>query len=365
MKRHLRSVAFALTASLLSICGESVANIQTYETNGRQDCCSEVVFLSSPCYTYDFEFRTLFLKPSGSNLDYAAEAFPTPVPSPHWKIFEIRPDYSFGFDIGASLVCHERNSDLSFNYEHFDSKDSSSRTVPLSNMIGPFFEIGPDAAPYTKAHGHVTFLFDSADLNYGTFINFGSCLETNLYIGVKAARIKQTLGQRFSSPDGRTVRQIRTPSNFAGAGPEIGFDFSYSFFNCFKLNGQAEAGLIVGSHRTHTDYTALTPTLPLFGITPPNKQSTHVQHRTLVVPTFSGRLGLAYSYALCDGMLFNIEAGYEAKVYINAIQSVDMGSEVVTPPILPDTVGVFARTFHRTISNFALSGPYLAFNLEF
>jgi|GEM_PF-5268287 len=55
-----------------------------------------------------------------------------------------------------------------------------------------------------------------------------------------------------------------------------------------------------------------------------------------------------------------IEFGWETKVLINAIQSNDMSSEVIDVTPQANTVGVFARTFHRTLGNFSFGAPYLA-----
>lgn len=38
-----------------------------------------------------------------------------------------------------------------------------------------------------------------------------------------------------------------------------------------------------------------------------------------------------------------------------------MGSEVVTPPVAPDTIGVF----EQSPSNFALAGPYFMLDVGF
>jgi len=83
-----------------------------------------------------------------------------------------------------------------------------------------------------------------------------------------------------------------------------------------------------------------------------------VNKRTIVVPALEGKIGLNYTYDFCDWLL-TLEIGYEAHLYFNALQSVDMGSEVIDLGPNPASVGVFARTFQRNISNFALAGPYL------
>lgn len=231
-------------------------------------------------------------------------------------------------------------------------------------MVGPFFEIGPDASAFNRAKGHVAFHYDAVNLDYGICANFGDYLHTNFFVGVAGVGIKQHLTSEYANEDGTIARKIKSPSSFIGAGPELGVDFVYDICGGFQFIGGGSAGLLVGELKNHTKYETISPDLPPLGITPPNTQTTSVNHRTHVVPAFEADLGLAYSFDMCN-FSFNLSAGYEVRMYVNAIQSVDMGSEVDTPPIVPAITGVYARTFQRTQSNFALSGPYIRLNIGF
>lgn len=323
------------------------------------------VFLSSPDYSFAAEFTALILQPSSSRLYYAAEAFPLPVPSPNWEIYELHPDYRFGFDVGINGVFHSTNTNLMLNWEHFHSTTSSSVTVPGEDMLGPFFTIGPDASPYNIASGKVSFHFEEVSLDYGMFVSFGDRVQTNLFAGVSYAYIKQSLTSNYSSSDGTDTRSISTPSSFSGAGPQAGLSFTYRFIDGFHLVGDAAASLLVGSMKNHTTFKSVSPLLDGLDITPSNTQTTQIAKRTQVVPGFEGKLGLGYTYNFCKHYMFTLEAGYEAQIYLNAIQSTDMGSEVPLNTVEPTTVGVFARTFQRNLSNFALAGPYVTVNLGF
>lgn len=323
------------------------------------------VFLSHPDYTFEFEFSALVLQPTGSDLHYAAEAVPLPIPSPNWLIYDIDPSYDFGFDIGLGGVFRNTNTNLRVNWEHFHSSDTASISVPAADMLGPFFEIGPDAAPYTKAHGRVTFHFDAANLDYGIFLNLGDRLQTNLFGGVGFAYIHQTLLSEFSNVSEGIYRSIETPSSFTGAGPQVGLDFSYRVVDGFNFTGGAMVSLLVGALRNHTSYVSNTPFLPFDGVHNPNGQEINVSNRTQVVPGMEGKLGLSYVLNFGDHYMFRIEAGYQAQIYLNAIQSVDIGSEVIDLDVPDASIGVFARTFQRTLSDFALAGPYATISFGF
>lgn len=355
-----------LIAALIGIYSRAEA-LQLEDNDSRCiDICSPInIYLAKPIYTVECELTALYLLPCSNHLDFGVEAIPLPTPSPQWKIHSIRPDYHWAFDLGLELVCPGRSSSFSIDWEHFYSKDSASTDVGSSNMIGPFFEIGPDALPYKKAHGKAVFHFDSVALDYGVLVQFGSCFQAQLMAGVSGAYIKQELHTRYSDLEGTIIRTIKVPSSFIGAGPQIGLDMDYSIGCSFHFTGHAGAALLVGSQKNHTRFEAISPALEVVNVTPPNVQNTSVRHRTQVVPAFKGKIGLAYSSIVCDSWVMSFELGYQAEIYINAIQSVDIGSEVVTPPVAPDTIGVYARTFDRRLSNFALAGPYLTLDIAF
>jgi hypothetical protein len=318
-----------------------------------------------PHYSFEAEFSALILKPGSSNMHYAAEAIPLPVPSPNWNIFDIHPHYLFGFDLGFKVMCHRNNTSFMINWEHFKSCSSACVSVATENMIGPFFEIGPDATPYSNATGRVTFDFNEVNIDVGYSLECGDRLQANIFAGIGITNIKQMLDSMYSNTDGTIARTICTPHSFIGAGPQLGVYFSYNFINKFYLNGRGICSLLTGTLKNHTQYLALSPALKLLGITPPNNQRTCVQNRTDVVPAFEEKLGLAYKFNVRECYFIQLEVGYMSQIYINALQSVDMGSEVITPPVTPDTVGVFARTFQRNTSNFSLAGPYVTFDVGF
>ena len=359
MKNYL-ALAASLSFISASLYGDDMSTSQpTPPVRPKTD-----VFLSAPCHTFEIDFTALVVQPTGSHLHYAAEADPLPAPSPHWKIHDIDTDYHFGFNVGIGMISHCTNMDLRINWEHFHSSDSASVNVGSTNMIGPFFEIGPDAEPYRQASGTVTFHFDQANIISGLYVNFGDRLKTNLFGGVNFARIKQTLSSFYSDFSGDS-RSIVTPSLFSGAGPQLGMNFCYQIAQGFHLTGGSSGSLLVGPQKNNTTYKSISPLQVGAGVTPPNPQTTTGKQQTQVVPGFEGKLGLSYVFNFCDHYMVKLEAGYKAEIYLNAIQSVDMGSEVIdlTPSV--SAVGVYARTFQNNLSNFALAGPYFTLDIGF
>lgn len=324
------------------------------------------VMTESPTYSVATHIRALFLKPTSNNTHYAVEAFPLPLPSPNWAVFSVPASYSTGFQIGMQAVIPERATIIKADWQRFRAHACASQTVSTDNMIGAFFEIGPDASAYSKAQGTTRYSFDEGHLDYGQSLSLGCYTKADVFVGITAASIKQKVCSLFSNDNDTITRTITVPSSFVGAGPQCRVDGSYCIVNNLTLTSSTVISLLVGTSKNHTKYTATSPALADLGVSSPNVQHTCVQSSTAVVPAFEQSLGFSYmTKSLCRKFDITIETGYQVQCYINPIQSIDMGSEVITPPVIPDTVGVFARTFHTSLSNFSLSGAYILFSIGF
>ena len=260
-------------------------------------------------------------------MHYAA-AIPLPLPTPNWNIFDIHPSFHFGFDLSFKATSKKDNT-FRINWEHFTSHKSACISVGTQNMVGPFFEIGPDASPYIDATGKVKFRFDEVNVDMGHYIEFGNRLKVDFFGGVGVTSIKQTLDSNYSSTDGSIVRTIKTPTSFIGAGPQLGASVMYNLCDELYFTGQGLCSLLSGSSKNHTKYTATSLLLANLGVSSPNKQQTCTERRTLVLPAFEQKLGLAYAFIFKKRVLIHVEAGYQAQIYLGALQSVDIGSEVV------------------------------------
>lgn len=380
---YYRGFASAACAAMLLYTGSAVSvppNLggdQRYQwVPPQRTRDAQPVTVQAPPYIFEMYFTALILQPFADNLDFAAQALPyqygqveSSAISPSWEIYEMDPDFHFGFDLGVQGFFGSTASSLMLNWERYHSStDKDSKTVPSSNyMIGPFFEIGPDASDFKKAVGKTHFHFDEINLDYGTFVNLGRRLHTNLFVGLSFGRIKQKLFAKYSNFSGSIVRTINDPSRFEGAGPQFGLDFDYEVYGGLKLVGIGRTSLFVGTFANHTKYSTVSPLLKSDGIQS-SDQSTNVHHKMGVVPGFEGRIGVGYDLPFFQRYLCHFEVGYQAQVYLNSIRSVDLASEVALNAkgsIGSQETGVYARTFKRSIGNFALAGPYLKANFSF
>lgn len=352
-------------------CGDCCGLYNSYGASTYLDCTGDYdsfsdMYMGRHGVTFEGSIAPMWLKPHGSNLDYAVQTFTLAPLSPSWKVYEVHPDYSLGYDASFKIYFNRCKTWVTLDYQHFHSSNSAHVVVDdLANRVGPFFEVGPEAAVYKQAHGNASFTLDELNLDYGISFDFCDRLRTSLFGGVSFARVRQTLNNRYSSLDDVFSRSIEVPSNFRGVGPQLGIDFAYKVWECLDVTGSSVGAILIGEQSNHTEFQSFSPNLVKDGQFFGNDQFTHVKERTQSVPVFTQRLGLAYSILFCCCYDLTIEAGYEAKVYFNAIQSVDISSEVVNVPEPQNSDAVNARTFHRTLSNFVLSGPYLNLSLAF
>lgn len=355
-----RNIAIILAQALISFTCLSAADYRDEECRECQSTCRE----RSSLIPFDVQIKGLYLKPLSNARHYAAEAVPLPTPTPNWKIHAIDPSYHGAFEVAISRDLLINYSLVGVNWMHFSSNDKASKSLSSQNMIGPFFEIGPDALPYKKAVGKLSFDFDKIDFTWGIYLSCSYFTHIDFTSAVGFVKIDQTLTSTFSDLEGTIHRTIDSPSSFKGAGPQFGLNILHKIVNCLDLKGEALVSLYWGKAKNSTSYKSYSPALGELDITPPNSQSTRMKGSCEAVPALRGALGLSYhSYtSLC---CMTVEAGYQAEIYINAIKSVEIGSEVVTPPVVADTVGVYARTFQCHYSNFSLGGPYLKVNFSF
>ena len=330
---------------------------------------------AAPCSSigYNLYGEVLFLQPNGSNLYFAVQAHPfdsaitTHIVSPNWFEYEFSPAYHPGFEVGAELLFKNMNMKLTANWEwlHGDDRASQSVTPATMPMIGPIFDIGPNSAEYKDAKATAQFRFDAANLLLSKKVCFGKNLFLNMFAGGTFTRIRQTISSYYSNDGGTVARSITNPSIFTGGGSQFGVDFDFRVAGNFFFTGASSVSMIMGQLQNSTTYKSWTPYLATLGDPQPNVQTTTVPNRSQLVPGFEEKLGFSYDFPFHCGVV-SLKAGYQFQIYLNAVQSFDMISQVL-PSLLTDTpdVGLFAVAYQRTLSNFILTGPYVNLNVEF
>ncbi len=310
--------------------------------------------------TFEVGVACMWLQPFASNLSYAARTTNlTDSGLPSWVIKEQNPDYSFGYDANVRAFFDCTNSWVAVNYQNFHANHETHFTVTDDNYwVAPLSNITTDFQDRKVALANVRYTFDEVNVDYGFSVDFCKRLRASLFGGITYAGIRQTLIRTFSTADGLISNQFRVPSKFTGIGPQIGIEFAYKVWNCFDLTGKTSAGLLVGRAQNHSQVRTFSPALES---SDPNIQRIYDKTRDAAIPAFEQRLGLAFNYVFCGCYDFTVEGGYQAKVYLNAFESVDIDNFNT----FSSTTTVFVESFKKTSSNFVLAGPYLNCTLAF
>ncbi len=308
----------------------------------------------------ELNFSALYLRPTGSNLDYAilTNSF-SPAPQ-NWDIQTIKPRFKTGFNIGAGYSLPNSWSDIQLNWSHLRNHRQRSIQADATQYVAPFYQVGPDSFTLKQAFGKAKFSFDVVNLDLGVFMSVCSDLQLRFFGGLTGAEIKQKLYATFNDPSPNFFLTQKNVSKFTGLGPRLGFGGGYEFIDCFNIVGHMAGSLLIGNQRQQARFYSQSNDLSAAGIFQ-NKQGIRSHSAHQVVPALDARLGLNYSFAIANNSLFTVEAGYQAYTFINALLSYNPQS--VGAPIQAGTVPI--ATMVKSQSNFSVDGPYLNFKLGF
>jgi hypothetical protein len=228
--------------------------------------------------------------------------------------------------------------------------------------------VGPPV-PYASALAVAHFAYDAVNLQAEMLVGVGCHVQVRPFAGIQVARIGETLSANFQSADGTLSFTDVSRSLFTGAGPRLGIELHYVAGNLELFGGIAGSALI-GTRQSHIDFFAGSPLDALAGLTP-NFQVLTSPSLTQVIPCIDAKLAARYAIPLGNCGILKCEAGYQAAVYLGAINQYSL-SEVENNLVAdkagtPETTGsaVFLRTAVEYQSNFFVHGPYVTFSLQF
>lgn len=317
----------------------------------------------------EFSAGALFLRPGGSN-DYATQVTPfdstvaTPILSPSWQPKGIRPDFSAGFLLNYRHLFSNNGTDINVYWAHLRTKDGESPYVdrqppPAQQMIGPFWDLGPNNGPTSHVYGRLNTNYDVFNVEIGKTINYLPNLSSRIFAGISGLGLQQQAESFFAGVDpilGFYSFDLSTSSKYKAAGIRFGIDGEYQGFYNINPVGLLAGTLYIGSMKPATNTYGTGIILAKAGI-PVNHQSIVHSSYIQAVPAIDAKLGLKYSRQFNE-KIFAVEAGYQASVYVNAVQN------YVPSTFVPASLGivsgsVFLQSLLKTTDSFSLDGPYL------
>ena len=359
-RKHLPAILYALG---LTVCSAAVYAHTSYPIDTRS-----LVTIPNLQPGVEFSFAALALKPAASNLNYVIFNKGLPIQSPSWTEKELQPDYDFAYEVGGRYI-FPGGSDVSLTWTHLNSSSTDSTVAPNNNFfLGPDYEIGPDSIPIRNASGKVQFKYDVINLDAGQFVDFGRHVEMRFFGGLSDANLREYVKAIYSGsiPLGIYAGPFRTEQDvtakFNGIGPRVGLDASYDTDYGVRFLGEAAVSALIGSSYSKTAYLSSAQELLIKYGQQTNGQFIKDKRVTQVIPGIDAKLGVSYKHAFSNCMILNVKAGYQAAVYINAINQYLPGSLVDGGPL--DSGGIFVATMNHTQSNYSVQGPFLEASLQ-
>jgi hypothetical protein len=307
-------------------------------------------------HRFEVSGSLLFLQPGAGNLEYGTLTNPLPAVSPHWNNQSLKPNFSPAFAFGARYLIDGSN-DIALSWTHLNASTKGSFFASPTQMVGPPYLIGPESLDYKNAHGGVQSTYDSVSLDGGHTFCAECSFQFRVFAGVEFARIRRTLTGRFQSTDGTAYHAYANESSFTGAGPRFGMKSQYALGD-FQFISEVAAAALIGNTESRIDMTTMNGNLA-----EPTNQYLASPKAVQVVPSLNGKLAAAYTFPSSNFGLFQIEAGYRAAVYFNAVSQYSM-TQVPTGLVLPPN-GIYLATAQRFQSNYTDHGPFLTGNLKF
>jgi hypothetical protein len=325
--------------------------------------------------TNEFAAGGVFLRPAGSN-DYAALVspfspnVPDPILTPNWEAKGMDANFSAGFTLNFRHTFNQSGNDFNLSWIHLHARDDATfgvnlGPIPIQQMAGPFWAVGPNDGPTSGARGYLKSNYDVVSAEFGKQLHFEDSLYLRLFSGICGVWIHQNNTALFNGLDpveGLFTFGITTKSKYNSGGIRFGLESDYHTWRGLSLVGLLAGNLLIGTQQPLTETSGTSNSLAAAGIGV-NQQS--VSHRSYVqmVPAVDAKLGLKYCHEYCPNKALSVEAGYMASMYVNVVQN------YVPSTYVPASLGivsgsVYLQSMMKTTESFSLDGPYITFALK-
>lgn len=308
----------------LSMAMSGYASAKMDNDTFKPNCGSPIITRSCEAYVWDIAIDALYLKPVYS----APKAFQTAITG---NIKVVQPRWGWGYDIKTGFEL-PTNQHVALNWLHYDISSH------LGLLGGAYLQLLPaPLVPVVLPSAYNQVLsnqFDQVNLTFGQPIMLSAKNAAEFYAGMQYALIRLDGRRFYAIPPifiAATSGVLGTDNtDFSGAGPIIGLDYSYNVATGLRLTANASSALLYGTTRYDAS-TAYGNGLVVSSLYNSQRQ---------IVPSFEGKLGASYSHSLANGLV-NIQGGYQVVNYFSALPSIQHNS------------------VHLTNGDFSLYGPYV------
>src|SRR5438045_2029005 len=121
-----------------------------------------------------------------------------------WHNQTINPGYSPTFEVGANYAFRQSPYNISFDWLHAGTNDSSSKQasentdIATVEFVAPPYDVGPAVFGIKRASSTVKNNFNSVGINFGKIFEYGTNLRGRVFSGINVLNINQSLTTTFS-----------------------------------------------------------------------------------------------------------------------------------------------------------------------
>lgn len=242
------------------------------------------------------------------------------------SIKEVRPDWTFGVQVGVGMDTYHDGWRVGVEYSHLDSNGSSSASgglngnvVALRGTPNLFSSGGTDFTNCTQAKANISFDYNSVALAASRGMFLSETLSFTPFAGLNTSWVKIKENVSYTGGDILDVNSIyvNDSSKFWGLGPVGGFNGKLYLGAGFAIFGDFSAALLYGNFDVnHYEYYSA------------NEANNNIKldgdlHR--FVPELAMALGLSYDTYLDNNKHhINISLGYDATYMFRVNQMIKL-----------------------------------------
>lgn len=290
--------------------------------------------------------EALYMAPSNADFQYAQIQSGTDVQTYDNK--SVSPSSSLGGEFDATYHFAGSSRDVEVALTHVVMDDSSDVSTTTETMNNPFGITGTKVHPEDYADGDVDNNIDAVDVVFGQTFTVGQTVSLRPFAGIRYADLENNDYAQYQNRDPSTgesnlLGSGRIDSGFEGGGPRAGLDAKFQAGSGISFVGDVGVSLLIGEISTKITKTVNTSNSATN--TPYDQDS-----NTSLVPEADAELGINYHHAIDMQNAFDIQLGYQAVNYFDAIDNNWIDATT------PNTV--------NNDSDIGYHGPYLRFQLD-
>lgn len=245
---------------------------------------------------------------------------------------------SFGSSVGLRggliYAAEDHFWDSKLYWTYFPTSTSASYATTLQIIIPEFFSGFLSNDKFFGANIHWQIIMNTLDYELSHAFNLVPSLSFTPSVGLKAATINQTINSNWISLFFVSTEKVN--SDFFGAGPTLGLDGKWNFYDTFDLLGHFSVAYMWGRWNNTDTYSR-----PAAFLTTPTTITSKMSNSQLGTNMFDYFVGLQWTHI--GKPQITLQAGYEMQYWTNQLrvltfQQVPMHGDLTTQG---ETCGIY------------------------